>query len=394
MKSAKFTDSDYPRHIFIDESGDPQIDVHKKGVSDYYVMTAIIVPSDKYKEYNSLAASIIREHFGTAEMKSSRVGNKASRRMKIIKAIARIPFKHYSQVIDKAEILTDKGLSFSRSFVKFVHRSIYQQLCRTFSKLTVIADEYGTSEFMKEFGKYLEKRLPRDLFRNSSFNYGNSKDYPFIQIGDMISGTLGRVYSRKDPISILSPILKNTVMIDEWPPKSPTVESESNDELAIKYDKIVRNQAVNQAKLFIDKFTNSEDYYEKAQIAAVRYLLFHFRSIDPREYIPTTALHHHLKELGYVMSERVLRAKVIGKLRDRSVFIVSSAKGIKIAVDVSDLIRFVAQVDNRIMPYLNRLIIIRNHFLLVSSRELDIANRNYVPALHKILETGYVKEEN
>jgi hypothetical protein len=385
--------SDYPRHIFIDESGDPQIDVHKKGVSDYYVLTAIIVPSSKYKEYNRLADSIIKEHFGTAEMKSSRVGNNSSRREKIIKAIACIPFKHYSQVIDKSEILAEKGLSFRKSFVKFVHRSIYQQLCQTFSKLTVIADEYGTSQFMKEFGKYLEKRLPRDLFRNSTFNYGNSKDYPFIQFGDMISGTLGRVYSGKDPVSILSPILKNTIMVDEWPPKSPVIETHGTDEIAIKYDKIVRNKAVSQAKLFIDEYTNSKDYYEKAQIATVRYLLFHFRSVDPREYIPTALLHSYLRELGYEMSERVLRAKVIGKLRDQSVFIVSSAKGIKIPVDVNDLIRFVDQADNRIMPYLNRLRIIRDYFLLASSRELDIANKNRFPALFKILETGYVRED-
>ncbi len=378
--------TDYPRHVFIDESGDPYIDLQKKGVSDYFVITAIIVPSSKYNDYNKQARSIIKKYFGTAEMKSSTIGGNTRRREMIINSLASIPFKHYSQVIDKSEILIDSGLSFKKTFVKFIHRSIYQQLLQAYSQLTVIADEYGTSEFMQEFGRYLEKRLPKNLFRSSTFQYGNSKDYPFIQVGDMISGTLARIYSRKDPVSLISPILKNTIIVDEWPPKSPIIESKSSDEIYLKYDKLVRNQAVNQAKIFIDQFTKNEDYFIQAQIAAVRYLLFHYRSIDPEGYITTAALHHHLMELGYEMSERMLRAKVIGYLRDKSVFIVSSTKGIKIPVNVDELIKFAKQVDDRIRPYLNRLQIIRKHFLLSSDSELDIVDKNLLPVLHKILE--------
>ncbi|MGD9486396.1 MAG: DUF3800 domain-containing protein [Calditrichaceae bacterium] len=376
------------RHVFIDESGDPYLDVEKPGVSSFFVLSAVIVPSEDLDPLIKRAREIINVHFNQGEMKSSSVGKNHTRRKNILSSMATVPFKHYSQVIDKSEILTDSGLSYKKSFVKFINRTMYQRLFKTFPYLHVIADEHGTSDFMNEFGRYIQRRIPNTLFETSSFQFGNSKEHPLIQFSDMVAGSIARVYSGKDSIEILEPLRNNTIIIDEWPPKFPVLISDDQNEIEFKYSHMVREQAVSLAKNFIDQHSNEDEFELQAQVAAVRYLLYHFRSVDPQEYIPTPLLHLHLSQLGYDMSIRKLRSQIIGKLRDQSVFIVSSSKGIKIPYNVSELKKFAKQVDDRVKPYLHRLEIIRNHYLLRSEGELDIVDNNELPNLAQILNSG------
>lgn len=372
------------RHVFIDESGDPYLQTEKAGVSKFFVLSAIIVDDDQLSEVDKKAREVIQRRFQTGEMKSATVGGDTRRRLKILQDISSVPFRHYSQVVDKSEVLTSSGLRYKKSFIKFIHRSMYQRLLQSHHSLHVIADEHGTSDFMREFGSYLEKRLPLNLFERSSFRFGDSRNYPLIQFGDMIAGTIARVYSGVESLEVLEPLRKQTIIIDEWPPKIP-VHSSTGTMPDNSLDIMVRQQAVSQAQKFVDDYTESEDTLIQAQVATVRYLLYHFRSVDPEEYIPTSIARRHLQELGHEMSERMLRAQVIGHLRDSSVFIVSSSKGIKIPFNVEDLRRFVTQVDERVSPYLARLQVLRRHFLLSSSGEIEIIKESEHPNLHKML---------
>jgi hypothetical protein len=223
--------------------------------------------------------------------------------------------------------------------------------------------------------------MPAKLFETSTFRFGNSVDYPLIQVGDLIAGTIARVYSGKDARKVLVPLHDKTIIIDEWPPRSqspPTTDQLSQLE---QFDLLVRHHAVNHAQRFIDENTNSVDPDIQTQVAAIRYLFYHFRSIDPEEYVPTIKLRRHLEELGFCMSERVLRTKVIGSLRDIGIFIASSRRGIKIPYDVQDLLDFVQRVNSQVVPYLKRLQVTRKHFKLASNGELDIVNESNFPDL-------------
>jgi len=373
------------RHIFVDESGDPNLDIENEGVSDYFVLTAVIIHSEQLEDVLEEANEIIVHFFQTGEMKSSSVGGNTPRRRNIIDGLSALSFKHYSYVIDKSEILTDSGLSYKKSFIKFIHRSLYQRLFEAYTNLTVIADEHGTSEFMLGFGRYLQKRLPQHLFETSSFQFGDSIDHPFIQFADMIAGTISRIYSGLDSIDLLKPIHPHTIIIDEWPPKSPKpiAFEEFVDEERI--NALIRYQAFKQAIEFIDRHTGDSDEIVQIQVAAVRYLLYHFRVVDPEGYITTSSLQSHLNNLGFQLSERSLRANIIGKLRDNNVFIVSSNKGIKIPLNTSDILRFVELVDSQVIPYLHRLELIRNHFLLASDGEWDILGEDRFPQLYQVL---------
>jgi len=375
------------RHVFVDESGDPALELDREGVSAYFVLTAIIADSAHLQEEDNAARDIISKYFPKGEMKSSKIGQNQSRRSRIIQDVARLHFRHFSQVIDKSRILEDSGLRFRRSFIKFINRILYKSLFQSFSELHVVADEHGKSDFMKGFPSYLERRLPQRLFESWTFIFADSKAHPLLQVADLLAGSISRCYAGLDPMIILEPIRPHTIIIDEWPPRFP--EPMGFHELGElqKHDFIVRRVALEKAEQFIDSRSLSEDRYEMAQVAAARYLLYHFRSVDPEEYIPTASLHDHLEGLGFAMSERVLRANVIGKLRDESVFIASTRKGIKIPYGVTDLLDFVSTVNSQVVPYLKRLEICRKHFLMATNGDLDLVRERQFPDLERYLSS-------
>jgi hypothetical protein len=373
------------RHVFVDESGDPSLEVDREGVSEYFVLTAIILDSSDVEVEEEKARRIAAKYFPKGEIKSSKIGGNQSRRSQIIREVAKLRFRHFSQVIDKSRILEDSGLRFRRSFVKFINRILYKNLFQSFSDLQVIADEHGRSDFMEGFPSYLERRLPQRLFETWTFDFANSGSQPLLQIADLIAGSISRCYAGLDPMTILEPIRSHTLIIDEWPPRFP--EPMGLDELGEleKHNFIVRHVALEKAEQFIDSRSLSEDRDEMAQVAAARYLLYHFRSIDPEEYIPTAVLHEHLENLGFTMSVRVLRASVIGRLRDESVFIASTRKGIKIPYSASDLIDFVSTVNTQVVPYLKRLEICRKQFLIATNGSLDVVTQKQFPDLARYL---------
>jgi hypothetical protein len=206
---------DRSRQVFIDESGDSSLEIAKEGVSDLYVLTAIIVPSPEISVVEESARRVIEKHFGKGEMKSSNVGRKLARRKSILVDMAKVPFKHYSWVIHKADIWPESGLRYKKTFRKFFQNTICRRLLEAFPEIHVVADEHGTTEFMKEFAKYLESRFPPKLFETSSFEFRDSADFPLIQFGDMIAGTIARSYRGEDPRDILDSLKENTIIINE-----------------------------------------------------------------------------------------------------------------------------------------------------------------------------------
>ncbi len=373
------------RHIFVDESGDPSLETHKPGVTNYFVLSAVIVNSIDLSVQEKKVEAIIEMFFPNGELKSSKIGSKLNRRKRILEAIAGLDFKHYSQVIDKTKIYSDSGLRYRRSFVKYISRALYENLFIAFTELHVIADQFGKSEFMQGFSDYLQRKLQRGLFENHTFEYALSRDELFIQVADVIAGSILRAYSGQDPMSVLDPIRRNTIIIDEWPPYIP--EPIGLDQLpeAEQFNFLIKRHAVMQTESFIENNSSSDDPEIQLQVVAARYLLYHFRSVDPREYVTTSELRHHLWNLGFPLSERSVRNKVISPLRTKGVFIASSRKGIKIPFSVEDLRRYVDVVNSQVVPYVNCLKICRNHFLLATEKKLDIVGNEQFPELHKYI---------
>jgi len=375
------------KHVFVDESGDPNLQIQRPGVSSYFVVSAVIVDGSVLEEEQDKVRRIVGRYFPGGELKSSRIGNNIARRTKILKELSVVNFKHYSQVIDKSQIYYDSGLAFRRSFIKYINRTIYGHLFEAFADIHLLADEHGKSDFMIGFADYLKKKLPPTLFETATFAFADSKHVPFLQVADVLAGTISRAYLGKDPISVLESTRKNTIIIDEWPPRIPRPTNLENLDEAKKLDFLLRNYAYDYSSNFVEANATSKTLDVQAQVAAVRYLLYHFRSVDPEAYVPTSSLRDHLEELGFPMSERALRNRIIGKLREEGVIIASSQYGIKIPFSVRELREFVSRVSSQVTPYVSQLSRCRKQFLLATEGKLDIVSKDIFPELH-----GYLKQ--
>ena len=102
---------------YIDEFGLASLDTKKEGVPSFYVLTAVIVDSDKNDSLEKEVDEIRKRYFQTGVMKSSKVGKKTKRRLKIIKDLAKLDFYFFSFVCDKRELDKNSGFQYKKSFI-------------------------------------------------------------------------------------------------------------------------------------------------------------------------------------------------------------------------------------------------------------------------------------
>ena len=157
-------------YAFTDESGAFGWKLENPDVSTHFIIAAIIVKESQLKELRTEVENVRRKYFQTGEMKSSHVGGNHKRRKRILSDLQKLPFNIFAVVIDKRQLEDSKGLRFKTSFYKFMNNIIHKELRRAFSKLTVVADEIGGSEYMKSFSKYVEEHqdIP-NLLNESQF---------------------------------------------------------------------------------------------------------------------------------------------------------------------------------------------------------------------------------
>lgn len=263
------------------------------------------------------------------------------------------------------------------SFYKFMNNIVHNELRKAFQKLTIIADEIGTNEYMESFCKYVNARqdIP-SLLGETNFSFENSKNDVMIQLADLISGSLAYVYDKHkqneaNPSYIK--ILEDKIIRIEQYPKTFNNYTVSDSALASEYDLEIANLCYTQAVKFINKYEYSDDSDTQAQIIILKYLLFRFMNNDTRTYIFTKELIHQLD--GTTLSNisiQGFRLKVIGKLRDKGVIIASSNKGYKIPSKKSEIIDFINHDASIVIPMLARLKKCRDLVKIATVDEIDI----------------------
>ena len=116
------------RHIFVDESGTPSLEVNKDGVQPLYVVSAVIVEGNSVGQVWNQAEEIRKKHFQSGEMKSSGIKfKKGNRYERILTDISDLDFKCCSIVVDKSA-LESKGYEFDSVFYKNINRRLYDNV--------------------------------------------------------------------------------------------------------------------------------------------------------------------------------------------------------------------------------------------------------------------------
>ena len=367
-------------YAFTDEYGAFGWDIDNSDVSTHFIITAIIVKESDLDTFVEKSEALRKKHFQTGEIKSSKIGKEHNRRLRVLQDLQDIPFNIFSVCIDKKKCIENmniKGLQYKKTFYKFMNNIVHRELRRAFEKITVVADEIGSNEYMQSFCKYVSDRQDMaNLFGDAKFSFENSKNDVRIQIADLISGTLAYVYdshkkSQNAP-DFLS-VLKDKIIRIELYPKTYDTYVLENSAIAEDYDEDIAKLCFAQAVKFVEHNADSDDPETKAQVLVLQYLLFRFMNNDTRGYIYTHELKNQLinTELRNI-KDTAFRMRIIGKLRDKGVVIASSQKGYKIPSKQSELYDYINHDAKIVIPMLARLKKCRDLVKLGTANDLDL----------------------
>lgn len=370
---------DTAQYVFVDEAGGTELDTTSETL-DFYVICGILVSQEHIDGVRLAASNIIRTHAGKGELKSSRIGSNTERRQRILYDIAGSNLSFYSLAVNKSAIYRDSGLRWRPSFYKFLHQMFYSRIKGAFMGIHVLADQYGSSEFMSGFQKYVSKHS--SLF--DQFHFQASGDVPLLQIADVIAGTIRRVFLNQDPIDLLKTLGYPSVPIEEWPPMSTAMATGPAVD-ADQFDQLILQASLDAARNFVESQLQSDNGDKKLQAEVVRYLLSRLDQ-DPDEYVYRSEIVNHVRSnLGIVLSEQTLSQKVFAAARDEGVIISSTENGVKIPSNVRDVRAWIDRVSSQVVPYLHRIEAVRTAILMRSHNKYDIVDSGLYPALASYL---------
>lgn len=363
------------RTAFIDEYGNFGFDFSSPGVSKYYVLCAVIVDdSDIDAMHKSMVEIKKNNGFANTELKSSVMGNNYQRRTRILSQLLMVNFRVVLLVADKQAFLKDTPLTeYKKSFIKYLHRRLYNLLYHVYPKLKIIEDETGTSDFQKSFRQYVRNNRPQySLLNDYDFDYVDSKDELLVQLADLIGGSIGHSLSDTTAPNYQE-MLKGKILATEHFPNSAEPYWGIVNPEDCKYNKDIYTLAVKCAEDFISKNEAEEDDEHRAQIAFLRHLLFQVKNANPMHYVSSNQLLDVIREYtSQRPTKNYLFRRVIAPLRDEGVIIASCPRGYKIPISVQDIITYLNQTHTIVAPMLHRVERCRSLILQGTAGGLDI----------------------
>lgn len=384
------------KYAYIDEYGAYGFKFSDPGCTASMILTAVLVEDKDVNTMETAAEEISKKYFGDGEMKSKSIGKNHQRRMKIINDIMELPFKVYVFVIDKTKIYENCGPRYKPTFYKFFNSKIYNELYTNFKDITIVADNVGGSEYIKEFSAYVNQKVVKQLsfFDDHNFMMNDSKGDYIIQIADIISGSLAYTFDEKkkqkadgnDYYKLLQENDK-VVGIGQFPYSydTYTVESQPADE---NFDPEIAATCYRRVMSFIQANEDKMDEDVKMQVITLKYLLFRFANNKLRKFISTHELKSNLASRGFGQIDTLkFRTKVIGKLRDADVIISSNSKGYKIPATKAELYDYVNLEQSIIVPIIARLTKCRNLLYEGTDGNFDLFEKDEYELLRKIIES-------
>ena len=362
------------RTAYIDECGNFGFDFDKEGVSKTYILCAVIVQNSDLPQLRDEVTKVKTVNgFQNTEMKSSAIGSDYRRRSRIVSALLPISFRVIIFIANKQEFVSGSPLTeYRKSFIKYLHQRLYNVLYKTYPKLKIIEDQIGSSEFQQSFKNYVRENRPQNLFNDYDFDYTDSRDELFVQLADVIGGTISKALTDSDAPNYLEMLKGKIICVERFPNTDGPYWGSASLE-SRRFDKDVFDLAVYRAKSFISEHENDENGEKLLQVAALRYLLFVVQNVDASEYVSSYRLLSILEEYsGAKIRLNYLYRRVIAPLRDAGVILASCTHGYKIPVSVEDITTYINQTHTVVSPMLHRIGICRNLIKQQTNNELDV----------------------
>jgi hypothetical protein len=381
-----------PPSIFVDESGQSNLDVTKPDVGTHFFLTAIIIQAADVDAVRAGVEQVRAASCQTGELRGSKLGRHIGRYKAVLSELNRLPYHFYALAVDKREIGLSSGLAFRDTFHKFMAGQLFRRLFQAFPNARVVADEFGRQKFMDGFASYLVKNYALTLFDQPKVTFANSKAEPLVQLADVVCGAVARSYDKarttRDSAALLQAIRPKALLIDEWPIRYRATTGNAQLLLGDPADDSVAEYSFGRAADYVVRYEDDLDERRRAQVAVLRRLVFELNFGDRDAYIPTHVLADVLKRSAVPSGTQWLRANVIARLRDEGVLIASSKHGYKIPVSVRDVADFVAITDTVVHPMLHRVAAARAAIRTVTHDRVDVLGGERLAVLRAAVEAA------
>lgn len=342
-------------HIYIDETGNTDIDVSKPGVTPYFIYAAVIIPDSELEKARTIHQSILKANFQNTYIKSAHIGNDKSGFAKYVDSFAKLnELKHHVAVliVDKARIPKTSGLSFKPVFIKFFQRLLSKTFLISFKEFHIIADDTGSQEFKESLERYLAEKgnIEPTLFSNNTFEYAeDTKEEVLIQLADLYAGALGRYYcncTEENRAKTIHDIIKSRISI-EWYPDYCVPAVVATNTYNSAFDTDLFSLSRQTAKEYIDRHPN-----ELCNNELLRYLLQE-SYIRPMRHISSKEIKDFLNGKNIEIGDPIEK---VSALRDEGVIIISpiGKKGYKFPTSKQELADFYNRLSSNIIPQLRR----------------------------------------
>jgi hypothetical protein len=379
------------KYVFIDEYGNTNLNTALSNVGTHYIITAIIINKSDLESVEVGFEEIRSDEFQSGEMKSSKVGNKDRRRIRILEKLAEFPFRIYCLPVNKRE-LTSEGYKYQDSFFKNLNAKLYRIIFRDFPIIKAFVDEYKTTDFMLGFKKYLINKFPSDLFTKMDIDFVDSKKNVIVQGADFIAGSIARYFDKtlksSDPIEFLKIMdnKKRIYWLEEFPlsiePYVISVEREKSS----KFDQHIEEYTLRNARKFVYENDNSKNENTQNQVLCVRVLLQH-HYFHPNDFLYGDKLLEDINEIRLPkLTQHQFHSNIIAGLRDKNIIISSSHNGYKLPASLKDIYSFLDLVNKMVVPLLKRVDSCRKALLRTTDFKLDILKEDCYEVLHKALK--------
>lgn len=379
---------------FIDETGNFGYKFEENGCSSHFIVSAVIVEFCKVDSLRNEVDKIRCKYFGNGEMKSSRISRDHSKRFKIIQDLIQLDFQILSIIIDKRKIYPDSGLTYKKTYYKYLNNLLYKQIKLFYPYIEVFSDNHGSDTYMLEFQNYVNSQEKYNLLDEFSFQFVDSKSESLIQVADIIAGTLSFGYEQsklcneyKGYYNLLKSKIKS---IDIWPILYENYLKNLNLIDKSDYDDKIATHCIRLAVKYIKEHDKTNESEEKHRVRILNYLLNEIYSFNSKRYISANELIKYLNEnMGTNYNGQTFKTNIIARLRDEDVIISSSPTGYKIPISERELYSYANKTLGVIMPMLGRLNKCRERILSLTDNNLDILEAKEYNKIKKYFDEVY-----
>ncbi len=375
IKFMQYVSQQPGRIAYIDECGGYGFDFSKEGTSKFYILTAVVVENSKVEKLHSDFEEIKRTNgFGGTELKSS--GLSDAKRSRIMSKLLPVEFRLVIFIADKQKFHSNTPLTdYKPVFIKNMNSRMHAMLYKAYPKLKIYMDETGWPDFRESFKKYVaSNRGQLNVFNEYDFDFLDSRDEVLIQLADFISGSVMKSLLNPDGVNYLEMLKGKITSERKFPEEYEPYWGNSKPE-DYKYDRNIYTLALKCAKDFIAANENDKSEEKKAQVAALRYLLFYVSCVSSTQYVYSDELLKNIEmNMGHRIKKNYLFRRVIAPLRDSGVILASSVHGYKIPISVDDIVTYLNSTTSTVGPMLHRMGICRNLILQGTDNNLDIFN--------------------